>query len=65
MTRSRTRGGFYSGKSDIETTALALLRAHLPYGKPVRLLGVTISNAAPVAGNKASSAQLELPLPGL
>ena len=67
MTRSRTRGGFYAEKSDIEATALELLRTHLPYGKPVRLLGLTVSNAAPAVRHTPppASRQLELPLPNL
>ena len=63
MTRSRTQVGFYGDRTQIETTALALLRMHLPYNKPVRLLGITISNAVPVARHtEENTSQLELPL---
>lgn len=62
MTRSRTQPDVYSEAGDIRTTALALLRLHLPYTKPVRLLGVTISNSVPVVRTKPPSRQLELPL---
>lgn len=65
MTRSRTQAGFYGEKSRIEETALALLRLHLPYNKPVRLLGITISNAVPASRVAPPSKQLELPLPGV
>lgn len=65
MTRSRTQSGFYSEKSRIASTALDLLRLHLPYNKPVRLLGVTLSNAVPAARIPPTSKQLELPLSGI
>lgn len=65
MTRSRTQSGFYSEKSRIASTALDLLRLHLPYNKPVRLLGVTLSNAVPAARIPPKSKQLELPLSGI
>lgn len=65
ITRSRTQAEVYSEESRIRATALALLRMHLPYAKPVRLLGVTISNSVPVPRPTPSSRQLELPLSGI
>lgn len=61
ITRSRTRERVFDGRADVEGTALALLREHLPPRKPVRLLGVTISRAAPAPARRDPS-QLELPL---
>ncbi|MBQ6705433.1 MAG: DNA polymerase IV [Opitutales bacterium] len=48
MTRSRTRDYVFSDTEDLWRTAKMLLEEHLPSKKPVRLLGITISNAAPL-----------------
>lgn len=56
MTRSRTRERVFSDADDLWRTAKILLEENLPPKKPVRLLGITISNAAPLvpaAGKKA------------
>ena len=72
MTRSRTRDYVFSDTEDLWRTAKMLLEEHLPSKKPVRLLGITISNAAPLVpapvAKKASSRsrtddrQLTLPI---
>ena len=48
MTRSKTREQVFSEADDLFRTAKTLLELHLPQNKPVRLLGITISNAAPL-----------------
>lgn len=72
MTRSRTREQVFSEAEDLFRTAKMLLELHLPQNKSVRLLGITISNAAPLvpaAGSKKvlfhsadDERQLTLPL---
>ena len=62
ITRSRTQAAPYGEYAQIEASARDLLRLHLPYNKAVRLLGITISHAQPVARNLTQSRQLELPL---
>lgn len=48
MTRSRTRERVFSDADDLWRTAKMLLEEHLPPKRPVRLLGITISNASPL-----------------
>ena len=72
MTRSRTRDTVFAEAEDLFRSAKNLLDAHLPEGKPVRLLGITVSHAAPVIpGEKTAKprsredeSQLLLPLDG-
>lgn len=48
ITRARTREKVFTEQIEIYETAAALLEEHLPPSKPVRLLGITISNSAPL-----------------
>lgn len=48
ITRTRTCEKVFTEKADIYATACRLLEEHLPPTKPVRLLGITISNASPL-----------------
>lgn len=69
-TRSRTRERVFSEAPDIFAEAEKLLAAHLPPARAVRLLGITISNSAPLVPDsalprsrrRADDRQLELPL---
>lgn len=48
ITRARTREKVFTEQREIYEAAHALLEEHLPPSKPVRLLGITISNSAPL-----------------
>lgn len=55
MTRARTRDRVWTDAEDIFRGAEKLLEEHLPPGRPVRLLGITISHAAPVAREEGAA----------
>ncbi|PSN19792.1 DNA polymerase IV [filamentous cyanobacterium CCP5] len=48
ITRSRTLADLISPGTDLQCLALDLIRSHLDPGRPVRLLGLAISNLEPV-----------------
>lgn len=55
ITRARTRDNAFSEADDIFRTAKNLLETHLPPTKPVRLLGITVSHAAPLVPAEKSA----------
>lgn len=44
ITRSRTRPALISAHADLRAASLELIRTVLPTGRPIRLVGVTVSN---------------------
>lgn len=48
ITRTKTCEKVFTEKADIYATAAELIEEHLPPTQPVRLLGITISNASPL-----------------
>jgi DNA polymerase IV len=56
ITRSRTTQHFLSGREEIELIVRQLLKGEFPFQKPVRLLGVTLSNL----GNESERLQRQL-----
>lgn len=56
MTRARTRDRVFYEAADIFKTARALLTGNLPAERAVRLLGLTVSRAAPVVPENATEA---------
>lgn len=58
ITRSRTREKVWTDSGDILSAAETLLAENLPPSKPVRLLGITVSNSAPVADEPSSRSRL-------
>lgn len=53
ITRARTREKVWTDSADIFRAAALLLEENIPPAKPVRLLGITISNSAPVIPDAA------------
>lgn len=61
FTRSKTRESFYSGADDFFNTAQTLWELR-PYDKPIRLLGISLSNLN-TNEKKQMSVQLKIPFP--
>lgn len=55
ITRSRTRAAVFTETADIFRLANELLEKNFRRDKPVRLLGITISNAAPIVPDNAEN----------
>ncbi len=60
-TRSRTQDEFYTGAEDFYRTAQQLWQLR-PYDRPIRLLGISLSNLN-TTGKKQVSVQLKIPFP--
>ncbi|MNE45291.1 DNA polymerase IV [compost metagenome] len=58
ITRSRTVSHFFGAEAEVLENASHLLATAFPFRKPVRLLGVTISNLG--EGTKSAEQQLDL-----
>lgn len=56
ITRARTRDRVFTDSGEILKAARALLEENLPNKKPVRLLGLTVSHAAPVVPENKNEA---------
>jgi DNA polymerase IV len=61
ITRSRSVPTVVSSRDDLESLAVALLQADMPFPKSVRLLGVSISSLQ-TQGNDEAVPQLDLPI---
>jgi DNA polymerase IV len=61
ITRSRSVPTVVSNRDDLESLAVALLQADMPFPKPVRLLGVSMSSLQ-TQGNHEVVPQLDLPI---
>ncbi|MHC2676965.1 DNA polymerase-4 [Bradyrhizobium diazoefficiens] len=61
ITRSRSVPTIVSSRDDLESLAIALLQAEMPFPKPVRLLGVSLSSLQTL-GNDDVESQLDLPI---
>lgn len=61
ITRSRSGPAAVSNRDDLESVAVALLQADMPFPKPVRLLGVSMSSLQK-QGNDEAVPQLDLPI---
>ena len=61
ITRSRSVPTVVSSRDDLESLAIALLRAEMPFAKSVRLLGVSLSSLQTL-GNDDVEPQLDLPI---
>jgi len=61
ITRSRSVSMVVSSRNDLESLAIALLQADMPFPKSVRLLGVSISSLK-TQRNDESVPQLDLPI---
>lgn len=61
ITRSRSVPTVVSSRDDLESLAVALLQADMPFPKPVRLLGVSMSSLQ-TQGNDEAVPQLDLPI---
>jgi DNA polymerase-4 len=61
ITRSRSIPNFVSSRDDLESLAIALLQAEMPFPKSVRLLGVSLSSLQ-AQGNDDVEPQLDLPI---
>jgi DNA polymerase IV len=61
ITRSRSGPSAVSSRGDLESLAIALLQADMPFPKAVRLLGVSLSSLQP-QGNDEAVPQLYLPI---
>jgi DNA polymerase IV len=59
ITRSRSGPVAVSGREDLERLSVALLESEMPFPKPVRLLGVSLSS---LQGNEVEEPQLGLPI---
>jgi DNA polymerase-4 len=59
ITRSRSLPAPVSNRSDLERISVALLQAEIPFPKPVRLLGVSLSS---LQGDEQAEPQLGLPI---
>jgi DNA polymerase-4 len=59
ITRSRSVPAPVSNRSDLERISVALLQAEIPFPKPVRLLGVSLSS---LQGDEQAEPQLGLPI---
>ena len=61
ITRSRSVATNVSSRGDLESLAIALLQAEMPFPKAVRLLGVSLSSLQ-TQGNNDTEPQLDLPI---
>jgi DNA polymerase IV len=61
ITRSRSVPTVVSSRDHLESLAIALLQAEMPFQKSVRLLGVSLSSLQ-THGNDAAEPQLDLPI---
>jgi DNA polymerase IV len=61
ITRSRSVPTVVSSRDDLESLAVALLQADMPFPKSVRLLGVSLSSLQ-AQGNDEAVPQLDLPI---
>jgi DNA polymerase IV len=59
ITRSRSVPVAVSSRSELERLSVALLQAEMPFRKPVRLLGVSLSS---LQGDTQDEPQLGLPI---
>ena len=61
ITRSRSAPPVVSSRDDLESLAIALLQAEMPFPKSVRLLGVSLSSLQTLGSDDVES-QLDLPI---
>jgi DNA polymerase IV len=59
ITRSRSVPSAVSRRDDLERLSIALLQKEMPFSKPVRLLGVSLSS---LQGDEQEEPQLGLPI---